>query len=129
MKMPQKIGAVLGLSAAALSVSLLSPAPSASAGDVQWRVTVGGGDRHEDRRYDQRQDRGRYDSRRDRDGYGHSRQRYVSAPRGYYKNVWHPPVYRTRYDSCGRSFRVRVSGGYYSRVWVSVGSGGGSYCR
>ncbi|MEM6260601.1 MAG: hypothetical protein AAGI37_20310 [Planctomycetota bacterium] len=42
-------------------------------------------------------------------------------PTGYWKRVYHSPVYETRYDSCGRAYRVTVRAGYYERVWVDTG--------
>ena len=49
---------------------------------------------------------------------------YNPPPTGYWKRVYHSPVYETRYDSCGRPYRVCVRAGYYERVWVST-----SNCR
>lgn len=46
---------------------------------------------------------------------------YQHPQSGYWKRVYHSPVYETRYDSCGRPFRVCVRAGYYERVWVSNG--------
>ena len=87
--------------AAALAVPLLGPAPSASADDTRWSVTVGSGGGHYDR--------------------GRSGRHYVDrGPSGYYRSVWVPAVYRTRYDDCGRPIRVCVRAGYYARVWVST---------
>lgn len=37
---------------------------------------------------------------------------------GYWKQVWVPPCYATRYDCNGYPYRVQVSAGYYDRVWV-----------
>ncbi|MEM1356022.1 MAG: hypothetical protein AAGC44_15755 [Planctomycetota bacterium] len=37
---------------------------------------------------------------------------------GYWRQVWVPPVYNTRYDCHGYPYRVQVSAGYYDRVWV-----------
>jgi len=42
-------------------------------------------------------------------------------PSGYWKRVYHGPVYETRYHSCGTPYRVCVRAGYYERVWVSGG--------
>lgn len=42
-------------------------------------------------------------------------------PCGYWKRVYHSPVYETRYDDCGRPYRVCVRAGYYERVWVTTG--------
>lgn len=44
---------------------------------------------------------------------------YNPPPSGYWTRVYHSPVYETRYDSCGRPYRVCVREGYYERVWVS----------
>lgn len=49
---------------------------------------------------------------------------HTPPPSGYWKRVYHSPVYETRYDSCGRPYRVCVRAGYYERVWVQS-----SYCR
>lgn len=46
---------------------------------------------------------------------------YHHPQSGYWKQVYHSPVYETRYDSCGRPYRVCVQAGYYERVWVSTG--------
>lgn len=43
-------------------------------------------------------------------------------PSGYWKRVYHPPVYETRYYPCGTSYRVCVRAGYYDKVWVSTRS-------
>ncbi|MEM7625162.1 MAG: hypothetical protein AAF333_05990 [Planctomycetota bacterium] len=101
-KRPRLAGRLPLLAAAALALPMLAaaPAPSASAGDVNWRVTVGSS-----------HDRGHYN--------GHRRGHYRGGG-GYYKSVWHPPVYKTRYDDCGRAIRVCVRRGYYDRVWVSA---------
>lgn len=42
-------------------------------------------------------------------------------PSGYWKRVYHSPVYETRYASCGTPYRVCIRAGYYERVWVSTG--------
>ncbi len=112
---------------------------SATFGGDHYRVSVsvGSGGHY---------DRGRYDRDCDR-GYGdrghvtysrtyHSERvytapvryetqtvRYVETrPSGYWSQVYHPPVYETRYDRCGYPIRVCVREGYYERVWVSTGS-------
>lgn len=46
---------------------------------------------------------------------------YHNPQSGYWKQVYHAPVYETRYDSCGRPYRVCVRASYYERVWVSTG--------
>jgi hypothetical protein len=69
--------------------------------------------------------------------YGHHQPTYRSGsscattvvyqapqPSGYWKRVYHGPVYETRYHACGTPYRVCVRAGYYERVWVSS-----SYCR
>ena len=33
--------------------------------------------------------------------------------------MWHPPVYHTRYDYCGRPYKVLVKKGYNEKVWVA----------
>jgi len=38
---------------------------------------------------------------------------------GYWKRVYCPPVYRIRYDSCGRAYRSCVTPGTWKTVWVS----------
>lgn len=98
--------------AAALALPLLLPAPTASAGEVQWSVRVGSSDydrggRGHHRSGDYSSRRGSYDSR----GYHGG---------GYYKKVWCPPVYRTRYDDCGRAIRVCIRAGYYKQVYVQA---------
>lgn len=45
---------------------------------------------------------------------------YQQPQSGYWTRVYHSPVYETRYDSYGRSYRVCVRAGYYERVWVST---------
>lgn len=45
----------------------------------------------------------------------------VHQPSGYYKRVYHPPVYRTCYRECGTPYRECVRAGYYEKVWVSTG--------
>lgn len=41
-------------------------------------------------------------------------------PSGYWTSVYRAPVYETRYDRHGCSYRVCVRDGYYERVWVST---------
>ncbi len=36
---------------------------------------------------------------------------------GGYQRVWIDPVFETRYDGCGRAFRVQVCAGYWSKVF------------
>jgi len=43
------------------------------------------------------------------------RQRHVS----YVESYWVPPVYVTRYDSCGRSYRVVIREGFWQEVRVA----------
>jgi hypothetical protein len=79
--------------------------------------------------------RGHYDRSHRRGGYHHGDRgsRHCDTPRhrghvqvrhhhhepaGYYRRVYHPPVYRTYYDACGYPYRVCVRAGYYERVWV-----------
>ena len=45
---------------------------------------------------------------------------YQQPQSGYWKRVYRSPVYQTRYDAYGRSYRVCVRAGYYERVWVST---------
>ncbi|MEM1446903.1 MAG: hypothetical protein AAGF84_12665 [Planctomycetota bacterium] len=103
---PPRRGRLALIAAAAVAVPLLMPAgaaPAASAGETRWSVTVGhhsGG--HYDRKYSSR----------------HHRSHYSGHSGGYYKQVWVPPVYRTRYDDCGRAFRVCIRHGYYKQVYV-----------
>lgn len=85
------------MAAAALALPLMMPAPSASAGDVQWSVRIGSSDHSR--------------------GGHHNRGRHGG---GYTKQVWCPPVYRTRYDDCGRPVRVCVQTGYYKTVYVQA---------
>lgn len=49
-----------------------------------------------------------------------------SQPTGYWKRVYHSPVYETRYQPCGTPYRVCVRAGYYERVWVTTTT---TYCR
>lgn len=42
-------------------------------------------------------------------------------PSGYWSRVYRPPVYETRYRSCGTPYRVCIRAGYYERVWVTTG--------
>lgn len=100
MLTPKRFTGRLALAAAAaLAAPLLTATPSASAGDVNWSVTVG--------------------SRGGGHG-GHGSGYHDSGRRGYYKSVWRAPVYRTYYDDCGRAIRKCVRRGYYERVWVSA---------
>lgn len=61
-----------------------------------------------------------HDVRRHR-GHTHVRERVThhTEPAGYWRRVYHPPVYRTYYDGCGYPYRVCVRAGYYTRVWVN----------
>ncbi|MEO0515075.1 MAG: hypothetical protein AAF086_07255 [Planctomycetota bacterium] len=114
---PRRAGRLVLLAAAALSLPLLMPpgtASTAAAGETRWSVTVGSG--HSNHHYERR-------SSRHHGHYSHSpRHRYPSHydRGGYTKQVWVPPVYRTRYDDCGRAFRVCVRQGYYKQVYVSA---------
>lgn len=84
------------LAAAALAAPLFTAAPSASAGEVNWRISIGSHDR------------------------GHHHRGDYHGSHGYYKSVWRSPVYRTVYDHCGRARRVCVQRGYFEKVWVST---------
>lgn len=101
LALPRLNGRLSLLAAAVLAAPLLTAVPSASAGDVNWRVTVGS------------HDRGSYQR-------GHDRGRDQGHRSGYYKSVYRAPVYRTHYDECGRAIRVCVRRGYYERVWVAA---------
>ena len=82
--------------------------------NVRFSVSVGSG-----RHYDYHQPRYRSGSSCSKTVVYHS-----PPPSGYWKRVYHSPVYETRYSSCGTPYRVCVRAGYYERVWVST-----SYCR
>lgn len=75
-----------------------------------------------------RSNRGTSYTRSASDRYGHSDsrrfadRRHVSAPSGYFKQVYRPAVYRTTYDAHGRAFRVCIRAAGYERVWVSTRS-------
>jgi len=65
-------------------------------------------DRHDDRRYDR--------------GHDHRPVHQPACPpppSGYWKTVYHPPVYRTVYDCFGRPRCELVQAGHYDRVWVA----------
>ena len=53
---------------------------------------------------------------RDRHHHQHS---HHSQPSGHWSRCYRPPVYETRYYSCGTPYRVCVRAGYYENVWVS----------
>ena len=131
------------LAAAALLAPLVFAAPSALAdrddrrdrSDLRSRgevvVRTSSHDRGSSRSYDRTSRRNvdaRYSRSRDRN-YGRTFDRghrdrdrgYVSAPSGYYKQVYRPAVYRTYYDDYGRARRVCVRAARYDRVWVSTG--------
>lgn len=127
---PRHAGKLALMAAAALSLPLLMPpgaVSTASAGETRWSVTVGssGGGGHYNRSH-QRQ-RG-YARHRDRGHYGGHHGSYSRAHHGgysggysgggYTKQVWVAPVYRTRYDDCGRAIRVCIRNGYYKQVYV-----------
>ena len=96
------------------------------------------GDRDHDRRKHRKRHRGYQDDDRRGDKYGRHRSRYDNDDDrrpmhhrdrydhrhsshhhpGHFKRVWVPPVYVTRYDPCGRRYRVCIRAGYYNRIWV-----------
>ncbi len=51
---------------------------------------------------------GRYETYRER----------VCVSHGHYTTRYIPPVYCTRYDRCGRPYRVMTKPGCYQKVWV-----------
>lgn len=82
--------------------------------NVRFSVSIGSGSH--DRGYDRGYHQPRYRSSScDRTVVVH----HPPQPVGYWKRVYHSPVYETRYDSCGRPYRVCVRAGYYERIWVS----------
>ncbi len=94
-------------------------------------------DTHRNSRYDHYRDDHVYESRRtvirhdpprrviDRHVERHVNRPVVRhQPRGYWRNQWCPPVYRTVYDRCGTPRRVCVRPGSYQRVWVRIEVGG-----
>lgn len=48
-------------------------------------------------------------------------RKVVVESRGYWKRVYVPAVYETRYYACGTPYRVCTRASYYKRVWVSGG--------
>ena len=101
-----------------VSVSVGSSSNCYSTSNVSYRYDSGYRDSY------------RYESRHDDRYRGSSCNtttvRYVEVqqPSGYWSSVYRPAVYETRYDHCGRPYRVCVADGYYERVWVST-----SNCR
>lgn len=81
--------------------------------NVRFSVSIGSGRSHGHHR----------PSYRSGSSYGKSVVYHAPKPSGYWKRVYHGPVYETRYRSCGTPYRVCVRAGYYERVWVSS-----SYC-
>ncbi|MBX2852249.1 MAG: hypothetical protein KTR15_10935 [Phycisphaeraceae bacterium] len=79
--------------------------------NVRFSVNVGSS-----RHYDYHQPRYRSSSSCSKTVVYHAPQ-----PSGYWKRVYHGPVYETRYASCGTPYRVCIRAGYYERVWVSTG--------
>ena len=110
-----------------------------------FSIRVGSSDRHYNRHYNGDSDR-YYTSRqvvyrndRHRDGYydAHRSRTYTrsahdtyptrrvvvvnhNAPSGYWKRVYVPAIYETRYYACGTPYRVCVRSSSYKRVWVST---------
>lgn len=97
---------------------------SAHFGGDNYRVSVSvGSGRHYDRGYSRRvyHNERSYHYRSNR--CDTQVVRYVETrPSGYWTQVYHPPVYETRYRSCGTPYRVCISAGYYEQVWVSTGN-------
>ena len=84
--------------------------------------------RYDNRGHDDRQQYGRRDRRQptryvNRDSHAGHNHAPVCPPQptGYWRTVYHPPVYRTVYDRCGYPRRVLVQRGHYDRVWVAYG--------
>lgn len=73
--------------------------------------------------------RGRHGGHHTRESGHHRRHIDHSRCGGYYKIVRTPPVYHTRYDACGRPYRVLVRRGGVKRFWVAQCSHGLSACR
>lgn len=99
-------------------------------GSVRVQVNTGRDDYRPAQRYEHVEHNDRYRQgdrydRGDRRDYGHRDHRPVHQPTcppppsGYWKTVYHPPVYRTTYDCYGRPQCVMVRRGYYERVWVA----------
>jgi hypothetical protein len=85
--------------------------------NVRFSVSVGSGHSYgHHRQYDYHRPRYHRDTSCSQTVVYHTPQ-----PTGYWKRVYHGPVYETRYDDCGRPYRVCVRAGYYERVWVSTG--------
>ncbi|MEM9883591.1 MAG: hypothetical protein AAF800_11805 [Planctomycetota bacterium] len=123
-----------GIAAVAFALPLLLAAPSAAADHHHHHhrsvcVSSHGksyGHRHHSSYYRTHDDRQTYDRRYyrvSRGDYGYRQVRHS----GYHRRVWVPPVYRTRYDSCGKPLRVCVRRGYYRTVFVAGHRGGGRY--
>ena len=81
--------------------------------NVRFSVSIGSG-----RHYDSHQPRYRSQSTCNKTVVVYN----PPKPCGYWSRVYHSPVYETRYDDCGRPYRVCVRAGYYERVWIATGS-------
>ena len=47
-----------------------------------------------------------------------ARPRLPRHARGHYETRWAPPIYETRYDTCGRRYEVLIRDGYWGQIWV-----------
>lgn len=83
---------------------------------------------YDDRRHDNRRDYNPHSHRDNRQPTrhvnrdphaGHQHAPVCPPPTGYWRTVYHPPVYRTVYDRCGYARRILVQRGHYDRVWVA----------
>ena len=51
-------------------------------------------------------------------GTGHGRTARHVRTGGYIERRWVAPVYKTRWDGCGRKYRVVIREGYWEKIWV-----------
>jgi len=103
---------LLALGALLAPLALAAPPAAADRCDLIIRTSRG---------YDRGNDRGFSRSYDRTYGRSYTRRSHVSAPSGYYKQVYRPAIYRTVYDACGQASRVCVRAARYERVWVSTG--------
>ncbi|MEM6459559.1 MAG: hypothetical protein AAF710_09235 [Planctomycetota bacterium] len=125
---PHRSRLVAGLAAAAFTLPLLLAAPSAAADHHRFscgHAKKSYGYQHHDHYHARTHHRGYHDRHRHH-GWG-DRHHHRGHSYGYHRRVWVPPVYRTRYGSCGRKFQVIVRHGYYRTVFVAGHRGGCRY--